>query len=82
MQAANRFAGVAPDVNVRITTGDKACKRGIHPGLELRTDVTRSPNRGITGSKNHLCPRNIYNKKVLREAARGIPPVAQPIQDR
>ena len=39
-------AGVAPEVNLRITTGNIACKQGIHPGFETRTDVNSSPNQG------------------------------------
>ena len=36
--------GVAPKVNPHYA-GDKACKQGIHPGLKLGADVTRSQKR-------------------------------------
>ena len=36
-------AGVAPEENLRITTGEKERKLGIHSAIRTRVDVTRSP---------------------------------------
>ena len=45
-------AGVAPEVNLRnsLHTGDKACKRGIHPDFETQgRHCQKSKTRGISG---------------------------------
>ena len=52
-------AGVAPKMNLRITTGEKACKQGIHPGFETqsrhhqksKTGVSLAPQKGLVSSK-------------------------------
>ena len=53
-------AGVAPEVNLRITTGEKAQKQGIHPGFEthsrrnqkFETGVSLVPQKGLVSSKD------------------------------
>ena len=57
MLAAKRSAGVAPEVNLRILlhTGDEACQWGDPlPALKSRVDVTRSQDRGISGTQLQL----------------------------
>ena len=62
MLAAKRSAGVAPEMNLRnsLHAGDKARKRGIHPGFETqgrryqksKTGVSVAPQKGLVSSKN------------------------------
>ena len=62
MLAIKRSAGVAPEVNLRISlhAGKEASKQGIHPGLKIRVDITRNPRqeyqwphkKGLMSSKN------------------------------
>ena len=53
-------ADVTLEVNLRITTGEKAHKHGIQLGCKTKTDVTRSPKQGYYWPyKKDLCfPKN------------------------
>ena len=61
-EARKRSTGVAPEVNLRnpLHAGDKAGKRGIHPGFETqgrrhqksKTGVSVAPQKGLASSKN------------------------------
>ena len=61
MLTAIQSAGVAPEVNLSnsLHAGDKAPKRGIHPGFETqgrhcqksKTGVSVAPRKGIMSSK-------------------------------
>ena len=72
MLTSIQSAGVAPEVNLRnsLHTGDKARKRGIHPGFETqgrrhqksKTGVSVAPRKGLTSSKNFLKKRVQTNK--------------------
>ena len=70
-----QLAGVAPEVNLRnsLHAGDKARKRGIHPGFESqgrrhqksKTGVSVAPRKGLMSSKN------LKNKKKKRKHVSG-----------
>ena len=61
MLTSIQSAGVAPEVNLRnsLHIGDKARKRGIHPGFETqgrhcqksKTEVSVAPRKGLMSSK-------------------------------
>ena len=64
MLTSIQSAGVAPEVNLRNSwhAGNKARKRGIHPGFETQgrrhqkslTGVSVAPQKGLMSSKNLL----------------------------
>ena len=68
MLAAKRSAGVAPEVNLRnsLHAGNKAHKRGIHPGSETqgrrhqksKTGVSVAPQKGLMFSKKFFLKKS------------------------
>ena len=50
-------AGVAPEVNLRITQARKHAKKGFTLALKPRVDVTRTPKHGYQWPhEKDLCP--------------------------
>ena len=63
MQAVMRWAGVAPEMNLKnpLPTGEKRCGPGIYPGLE--TQDTCHQKSGISCSQKGLMSyKNILTK--------------------
>ena len=65
MLTSIQSAGAAPEVNLRnsLHAGDKAHKRGIHPGFETQGRHTRSPNRGNSGPMKRTYVLQKFQKK-------------------
>ena len=47
--------GVAPEVNLRISTVEKGCKQVIHPGLETLDKCHQKFKRGISYPTKRTC---------------------------
>ena len=72
MLTSTQSAGVAPEVNLRnsLHAGDKARKRGIHPGFEtqgrrcqkFKTGVSVAPRKGLMFSLKNKPRRFIPDK--------------------
>ena len=63
MLTSIQSAGVTPEVN-SLHAGDKARKRGIHPGFETQGRRHQKSNTGVQWPpKKDLCPLKIYNDR-------------------
>ena len=77
MLTSVQLAGATLEVSLRITTGEKAHKQGIHPGFETqgrcheksKTEVSVYPHKGLMSSKFFLkyCRDgiNVHNFKIV-----------------
>ena len=68
MLTSIQSAGVAPEVNLRNSwhAGDKACKRGNHPGFETQGRRHQKSKTGVlVASKKDSCPPKILKKKCI-----------------
>ena len=66
MLTSIQSAGVSPEVNLRnsLQAGDKACKRGIHPGFETQGRPHQKSKTGYQWPhEKDLCPPKILNKR-------------------
>ena len=63
MVASVQSAGVTPEVNLRITTGEKACKQGFHPSFETQGRHHQKSKTGVCPLKKHLRPPKRIKKE-------------------